>query len=62
MKDEIFLLNWIPLTKNTKKALMMMMIRTTRPLQLTGSFIIITSMKTFGKVCIFHLSFVTDLF
>ena len=55
MKDGIFKLNWTPLTISAKKALMMMMIRTTRPLKFTGSFVIVTSMETFGKVCILHL-------
>lgn len=51
--DAVYLINWIGLTNRTKKDLVLMMIRATKPIQLTGTSAIIMSIKTFVKVCIF---------
>ena len=55
-------MNWVPLKNSTRKALIVMMIRTTRPLQLTGASVITMSLETFVKVCILVFFFITDSF
>ncbi|XP_051167812.1 odorant receptor 46a-like, partial [Leptopilina boulardi] len=48
--DAVYLTNWIALTNRTKKDLILMMIRATKPIQLSGSSAIVMSIKTFVKI------------
>ena len=51
LTDAAYHVNWTPLTNSSKKALIMIMMRTNRPILLSGSSVIIMSIETFMKVC-----------
>ncbi|XP_051172836.1 odorant receptor 4-like isoform X2 [Leptopilina boulardi] len=55
ISSAIYSLNWDALSVNTQKSLITIMIRSTRPIKLTASSIIIMSIETFMKVSIIFL-------
>ncbi|XP_051153385.1 odorant receptor 67c-like isoform X1 [Leptopilina boulardi] len=50
ISDEIYNMDWTSLTKQTKEKLMLIMMRSNRPIQFTGASIITLSLETFLKV------------
>ncbi|XP_051153419.1 odorant receptor 22b-like [Leptopilina boulardi] len=48
--DEIYQMDWNTLSIQTKQKLIIIMMRTSRPIQLTGSSVVVLSIETFFKV------------
>lgn len=62
MCDNIYGIDWAALSIPTKKSLLIIMTRTSRPIEFTSGHIVVLCLDSFNKVSAFNLEYKLKLF